>query len=119
MTPFWHSFDTEQIQSGETELPDFKKHTSDIEISESQGLTALKEKYADGTAIIDHYSKKGEWVQIWCDELWNIMGISEDSGEQTRIGEQLTALGVTRHQSTGGRRFYRIPPLSELDNNEG
>jgi len=118
MTPFWHSFDTDQIQSGETELPDFKKR-SDISINQGDGLKALKEEYADGVAIMNEYCAKGEERQIWCDKLWENLGITDDEGEQARIGGQLKLLRVTKHKSTGDRRFYVFPPLSDLDNNGG
>ena len=118
MTPFWHSFDTEQIQTGETELPNPKKH-SDISIAQGDGLKAKKTQYDDGAAIMNEYGKKGERTQVWCDVLWENLGKSDNKGEQIRIGNQLEDLNVTKHQSTGGRRFYLFPPLSDFDNNGG
>lgn len=119
MTPFWHSFDTEQIQTGETDLPDFKKHRSGISITPGDGLKALKAQYADGVAIMNEYCKKGEENQVWCDKLWENLGISDDKGEQTRIGGQLADLRVPKRRSTGDRRFYVFPPLSDFGNNGG
>ena len=118
-TPFWHSFDTEQIQSGETELPDHKKQKTDISITPGTELAALKEEYADALTIIGAYSKKGEETRVWCDKLWENLDISGDRGEQVRIGGQLKALGVKSGQSTGGRRFYRIPQKSDFSDNGG
>jgi hypothetical protein len=118
MTPFWHSYDTEQIQTGEVDLPDFKKKKSDIEISESEGLAAKKEKYVEGASIVSYYSRKGRSVDVWTDSLWDLLGIAPgDRARKTSIGMQLGAFGVTSHKGTGNRRFYRFPPLSEFDNN--
>lgn len=113
-TPFWHSFDTRQIQSGDTELPNLKKK-SDISITPGDGLKALMTEFADGATILNEYAKKGGWARVWKDKLWENLGISENRGEQTRIGNQLISLRAVERQSTGGRRFYELPPLSDLD----
>lgn len=113
-TPFWHSFNTDQLQTDETEMPDFKKR-SDISIQPGDKLKALMVEFADGTAILDTYCKKGEWVRVWKDKLWETLGISDDKGRQDSIGKQLVSLGAKPGQGTGGRRFYELPPLSDFD----
>lgn len=119
MTPFWHSFDSRQLQTGEAELPDYKKKSSDIVIKEGASLAALKERYYEAGTILDNYGRKGEETHVWCDELWKDLEIEGNRGDQTRIGQQLADLGVPKKRTTGGRYFYIIPPKSDFGDNGG
>ncbi len=119
MTPFWHSYDSRQLQTGEVELPDHKKKHGDIDIKEGANLAALKEQYYEASTIMANYGVKGEEVQVFCDELWKDMGIEGSRADQTRIGQQLAELGVSKRRTTSGRYFYIIPQKSDFGDNGG
>lgn len=111
-TPFWHSFDTDQLQTGVIKPKPVLE--SDITVVESAGLMALKAQYARGREVVTKYASLGI-ERANCDELWLELGIENDRGAQTAIGNQLADFNVTKHRDGMGKTFYRFPPKSKID----
>ncbi len=113
-TPFWHSYDTEQLQVGhDYESPDTG---GDISIKDTESLATLKEKYAEAQAVIDQVMEY-DLGEVPCSNIWQILGIENDRSLQTKVGSQLQQLGVTKFYGPGNKNYYRFPPKSGFSNN--
>lgn len=87
-TPFWHSYDSYQLQG----LEDNSAEKSDIKIKNGEVLGKLKDKYAEGRALVNDIIAKGH-TELESSQIWEAIGVT-DRSTMTRLGIQLDGLGI-------------------------
>lgn len=97
--PFWHSYDTYQMQG----LEDETEAVGDIVIRDGVELSINKQKYAYGLELANKIVGMGI-ERLPTTDLWRLLGVTERS-EQTRIGFQLAGVGIPT-EVIGGIKYY-------------
>lgn len=111
-TPFWHAYDTGQLQGLEDENPEDQ---DDIRIKDGESLAALKGKYAHAKKIVEEVINLG-FKEIEARDLWDLLGIQNDRSMQVKIGNELSGLGIPQRFTTGNRRVYILDNSKFRDN---
>ncbi len=108
-TPFWHSYNTRQLQGLEDDEVD-----DDIVIADGAVLSAAKDKYKIGRGIAAQCIERGI-DEITTAELWSLLGITGDKSKQTKIGADFKAIGIPVNQ-VGRTRSYTFGESRFSDN---
>ncbi len=98
--PFWHSYDTYQIQGLEDESED----KNDIIIRDGVELSINKEKYSYGIELSNKIIGMGI-ERLPTDDLWKMLDVEGNRREQTRIGMQLSGVGIPT-ETIGNKKYY-------------
>jgi hypothetical protein len=110
-TPFWNSYNSWEIQTGDD---DACPEASDIVIKDTPELAALKTENRTAQQIVDYISGLGI-KKVYKDTIWDSLGIT-DTSTRTSVGMRLRNGYQVKLGEDSGGLYWEFPPRSRFVN---